>query len=115
MTSGASNFEWATATTIEGATASGVEKCSLAGTTAATCTKTLGVANSATHTSTTVVATLSGSNYYRYNVEITGGAEMTANPTATCSAKGAATNRNSKNAVMWALAGVVVVAMQTIL
>jgi hypothetical protein len=52
---------------------------------------------------------LSGSHYYRFDVEITAGAEKTANPTATCGSggKGAASSLNSKMMAMWALAGVI--------
>jgi hypothetical protein len=92
------------------------DTCHLAGTTAATCTATIKATISGTVVSTAVAETLSGSTYYRFDVEITGGAEKTANPTGTCGAKSAATSLSVKNMAIWALAGVIgAVSIQTIL
>lgn len=120
MTSGASKYEGglSTATVISGiaVTVTGKETCNLAGTTAATCTATAQVTASTSSTSTTSTETLSGTDYYRFNVAITGGAEKTANPTGTCSAKtNAAPNLNTKKVAVWALAGFVAAAVQTML
>lgn len=69
---------------------------------------TVGGTAGGTKTSTQTTVTLSGSNYYRFDVAITGGAEKTAAPAATCSfdTKSAGTIVNSKNIMVWALAGV---------
>jgi hypothetical protein len=97
-------------------TATGKETCALAGTTAATCTITAKLTASTTSTSTTSTETLSGTDYYRYDVAITGGAEKTANPTGTCGPKtNAATNVNTKKVAIWALAGVAVASIQAML
>lgn len=86
-------------------TASVEETCTLAGTTAATCSGTAGGEADGTKTSWTTVATISSPTYYRFDVEITGGAEKTKNPSATCGVKGAATSLNAKTMALWALTG----------
>jgi hypothetical protein len=119
VTSGASLYSVSSAVTTQNpslgaVTGTAVESCSLAGTTAANCAATLLATGDGSTISTATTETLSGSNYYRFNVEITGGAEKTASATATCavpSAKGnAAASLNVKNVVMWVLAGVTGVA-----
>jgi hypothetical protein len=121
VTSGASFYSVSSAIktqnpSLGAVTGTAVELCSLAGTTAANCAATLLATGDGSTISTATTETLSGSNYYRFNVEITGGAEKTASATATCavpsaSAKGnAAASLNVKNVVMWALAGVMGVA-----
>ncbi|KAE9369692.1 hypothetical protein N431DRAFT_413964 [Stipitochalara longipes BDJ] len=120
VTSAASFYSISSAVTTEtlgyDVTGTVQETCSLAGTTAAACTGTLKATAESSTVSTSTVETLSGSDYYRFNVEITGGSEKTANPTATCRAKGAATSLNTKKMAMWALAGVIGVAgIQTML
>ena len=107
MTSGASFYRGSTAVTGDGETLLAYETCSLGGTTAATCTATAELEASGTSTSGTTVSTLSGTDYYRFNVAITGGAEKTASATATCAAKGAAANRNTRKVAIWALVGVI--------
>lgn len=82
------------------------ETCTLAGTTAATCTGTAGGEADGTKTSYTAVATIASPTYYRFDVEITGGAEKTKNPPSpTCGVKGAATSLNAKTMAIWALIG----------
>lgn len=81
----------------------------LARNTAATCTATVEATADGTKTSTQSVTTLSGSDYFRFDVAITGGGDKLANPTA-CAKSGATPNLNAKNMAMWALAGVVGVA-----
>lgn len=81
------------------------ETCTLAGTTAATCTATAGGQADGTHTSATAVVTVASPTYYRFDVEITGGADKTKNPSPTCSSEGVATNLNAKSTAIWALAG----------
>lgn len=106
-------------------TASIVESCSLAGTTAATCVGTIGGEVAGTKTSRTAEVTIASPTYYRFDVEITGGAEKTKNPSATCgagggtsggssggssggggaAAEGAASSLNAKTMAIWALTG----------
>ncbi|KUJ13378.1 uncharacterized protein LY89DRAFT_721403 [Mollisia scopiformis] len=117
LTSGASIYEFSSAATTvtEGydVTVTGLETCHLAGTTAATCSATVEATVGTTKSAASTVETLSGSDYYRFDVEITGGAEKTVNPTGKC---GAAANLNNKNLLVWALAGVIGVAsIQTML
>lgn len=83
------------------------ETCTLAGITAATCTATVKATVGTTSSAATTAATMTGATYYRFDVAITGGAEKTVNPTATCVAKkGAAASFNTKHVMTWALAGV---------
>lgn len=111
MTSAASEYSIFTAgtTTIQGyaVTGTAIESCALAGTTAATCSASVKGTADGTAVSTSGVETLSSADYYRFNVQITGGAEKTVNPTATCAVKGAAVSINTKNVAMLALAGVI--------
>lgn len=102
-------------------TASIVESCSLAGTTAATCVGTIGGEAAGTKTSRTALVTIASPTYYRFDVEITGGAEKTKSPAATCGAgakgagsggsggsagaQGAASSLNARTTAIWALAG----------
>lgn len=86
------------------------ETCVLGGTTAATCTATIEISADGTKTSTKAVMTLAGTSYHRFDVQITGGAEKLVNPTATCASKNSAASFSSKNAAIWALAGVMGVA-----
>jgi hypothetical protein len=99
-------------------TASIVESCSLAGTTAATCVGTIGGEAAGTKTSRTALVTIASPTYYRFDVEITGGAEKTKSPAATCGAgakgagsgssagaQGAASNLNAKTMAIWAVTG----------
>ncbi|OBT73101.1 hypothetical protein VF21_07620 [Pseudogymnoascus sp. 05NY08] len=86
-------------------TASIVESCSLAGTTAATCVGTVGGEAAGTKTSQTALVTIASPTYYRFDVEITGGAEKTNNPSPTCGAEGAATSLNARTMAIWALTG----------
>lgn len=65
------------------------ETCVLAGTTAATCTVTLEGKALGTSTVTSATQTVTGTDYYRFDVEITGGATKTLTPAATCTGVGA--------------------------
>ncbi|ELR05338.1 hypothetical protein VC83_06531 [Pseudogymnoascus destructans] len=109
ITEGSAVYQWDyTATTRTmgyDVTASLVESCSLAGTTAATCVGTAGGEAAGTKTSKTAVVTIASPTYYRFDVEITGGADKTKNPSPTCGAKGAATSLNAKTMAIWALTG----------
>lgn len=109
MTQGVSNYEFEITgtTTYQGhdVTAYGHESCNLGGTTAATCTATVGGAVDGTSTATTAVITVTSPTYYRFDVEITGGAEKTQNPAATCSVEGAASSLNTNTMAIWALTG----------
>lgn len=92
-------------------TATVQEICALASITAATCTATVKATADGTSKTTSTSTVLSGSHYYRFDVEITAGAEKTMNPTATCgSKKGTAASLNSGMIAMWALTGVIGVA-----
>lgn len=82
------------------------EHCILGGTTAATCTATAIASVDGKSTSGTVTTILTGASYRRYDVEITGGAEKTASPLATCGAKSAGARVNAKARAIWALTGV---------
>ncbi|KAG4416092.1 hypothetical protein IFR04_010795 [Cadophora malorum] len=87
--------------------ATAIEGCELAGTTAATCTATIGGEVDGKKTTTSVTSTLTGASYYRFDVAITGGAEKTASATATCApGKNAGTSLSAKTMMVWALAGV---------
>ena len=99
------------------------EHCILGGTTAATCTATAMVTVGGSPVAQTVTTMITGRNYHRFDVEITGGAEKTANAAATCtSAATSATTSssttsplttsagarvNTKARAVWALTGVV--------
>lgn len=87
-------------------TITATETCTLAGTTSAKCTALLKATASTSKTSSTVVETLTGATYYRFDVAITGGAEKTASPTACATKKGAAASVSPKKTVVWALVGV---------
>ncbi|KFY34845.1 hypothetical protein V494_06424 [Pseudogymnoascus sp. VKM F-4513 (FW-928)] len=82
------------------------ETCALDGTTAATCTATIGqeVKEIDYKTSVITVNTIPSptATYFRFDVEITAGAENTKNPSAKC---GDGTNLNAKTTAIWALAG----------
>ncbi|KAI9056225.1 hypothetical protein LZ554_001153 [Drepanopeziza brunnea f. sp. 'monogermtubi'] len=85
-----------------------IESCALAATTAATCTATIKGEAAGTKTSTSTTTILSGSDYMRFDVAITGGAEKTAAATGACKSSAAAGNLslNSNSMMMlWALAG----------
>ncbi len=69
----------------------------------AVCTATVGGSVDKTTTSTSTTSTASGSDYYRFNVAVTGGAEKL-NPTATCKASSGA---SMKTVATWGLVGVV--------
>ncbi len=81
------------------------ETCQLRGTTEAVCTATLGGSVDKTTTSTSMTSTASGSDYYRFNVAVTGGADKLANPSATC--KPANSGASVKSVATWGLVGVV--------
>lgn len=109
VTAGSDHYELASTVTTRtlgyDVTVSVEETCTLAGTTAATCTATAGGEADGTHTSQTAVVTVASPTYYRYDVEITGGADKTKNPSPTCGSEGTATNLNAKSTAIWALAG----------
>ena len=81
--------EITSATTVYGtfATVSVGESCKLGGTTAATCTAAVSVSAGGSSTKTASTTTLQGSDYHRFDVLITGGAEKLAAATATCASK----------------------------
>ncbi len=81
------------------------ESCSLQGTTAAVCSATIGGSVDKTSTAVSTTVTESGTDYYRYDVAITGGAEKTANPT-TCAANGAA-GLSVRAVALWGVLGAV--------
>lgn len=89
-----------------------MEACNLRGTTEAVCSATVGgtVDNKSTFVSTTT--TMSGADYYRYDVAITGGADKTANPTGQCkpAASNPASGASMKAVGIWGLIGVLGVA-----
>ena len=72
----------------------------------AVCTATVGASIDQLKNSTTVsvTSTASGSDYYRFDVAITGGAEKL-NPTAAC--KSGAPGASVKTVAKWGLVGVV--------
>jgi len=88
---------------------SAAESCALGGTTDATCTATVALSADKTSTTTSLVETITGTRYRRFDVAITGGAEKTANPTA-CPTPNAAGSLNPKNMALWAFAGAMGVA-----
>lgn len=99
----------ATATEIQGyeVTGSVAENCELQGTTEAACTATISLSVDGTSTSTSTEATLSGTDYHRFDVAITGGAEKTAAATGECRASSGAVGRGLKAREGWALGAVV--------
>ncbi|KAH8657887.1 hypothetical protein BX600DRAFT_439068 [Xylariales sp. PMI_506] len=92
MTEGPSMYRISTSTsgTYDGSEvhATLAETCKLSGTTVAVCTATVTGTVGGQSTGTTTQATLSGYDYYRYDVSITGGASQTVSPAATCSPTG---------------------------
>lgn len=111
LTAGPSTYVVATATSgeIQGYSVKGsaAENCELQGTTAATCTATLSVSVEGTSTALTTTATLDGTDYHRFDVAITGGAEKTAAAAGECPAKSGAVGRGLKAREGWALGTVV--------
>ncbi|KAK0119468.1 hypothetical protein ONS95_010916 [Cadophora gregata] len=86
--------------------ATAIESCQLGGTTAATCAVTIGGEVDGKKTSTSTTTTVSGTDYYRFDVAITGGAEKTASATATCApGKNAGTSLSAKSMMVFGLAG----------
>lgn len=113
LTAGPSTYvvATATATEIEGyeVTGSVAESCALLGTTAADCTATVSVSVDGTSTALKTTVTLSGTDYHRFDVAITGGAEKTAAPTGECGAStSGAVGSALKAREGWALGTVVV-------
>ncbi|OIW23848.1 hypothetical protein CONLIGDRAFT_637090 [Coniochaeta ligniaria NRRL 30616] len=84
------------------------EGCVLAGTTAANCSATVAATLGGTSTVTSTTTAVSGTDYYRFDVAITGGAEKTASPTA-CKSSGAA-GLSAKAVAVWGLIGAIGVA-----
>ncbi|KAG7286260.1 hypothetical protein NEMBOFW57_008568 [Staphylotrichum longicolle] len=114
LTAGSSTYRvsTATATRTRGSdvTATVMEACDLRGTTEAVCSATVGgtVDNKSTFISSTT--TMSGSDYYRYDVAITGGAEKTANPSAQCKPPSSPSGASMKAVGVWGLVGSLLVA-----
>jgi hypothetical protein len=81
------------------------EQCDLQGTTQAVCAATLGGTVEGHSTTDSTTMTLSGTDYYRYDVAITGGAEKTATATAQCKAPTPSGNAgaSTKAVAMWGL------------
>ena len=65
------------------------ESCALEGTTAASCTLGLTLVMDKTTSSSVVSTLLTGTDYHRFDVAITGGAEKTASATGECKANAA--------------------------
>ncbi|KAK4120564.1 hypothetical protein N657DRAFT_579689 [Parathielavia appendiculata] len=90
------------------------ESCQLRGTTQAVCTAMIGGSVDKTTTSASLSTTISGADYYRFDVAITGGAEKTASPSAQCNAPPASgpsgSGASTKAVAIWGLIGVVGVA-----
>lgn len=85
------------------------ETCRLDGTTAAVCSATIAGTVDKTSTTASTVSTAAGTDYYRFDVAITGGAEKTANPTA-CATKSGAAGLSTKAVAVWSLLGAIGVA-----
>ena len=100
--------ELTTATSVAGtyATAALTEGCRLAGTTAATCTAAFTVSAGGQSTKTSNTVTLTGSDYHRFDVQITGGAEkLGAAASVTCASKpNAAPGRDATGVLVTGLA-----------
>lgn len=64
------------------------ESCALEGTTLAACTATYSVSADGTATSDVTTQTLTGTDYHRFDVAITAGADKTASATGSCNAGG---------------------------
>lgn len=84
-------------------TGSVAENCELQGTTAAVCAATISVSIQGTSTAITTTGTLDGTDYHRFDVAITGGAEKTAAATGECQAKSGAVGSALKVREGWAL------------
>lgn len=95
----------ATSGVIQGYSVTGsvAENCELQGTTEAICTATVSVSVDGTSTAITTTSTMDGTDYHRFDVAITGGAEKTAAPTGECAAKSGAIGRGLKAREGWAL------------
>lgn len=110
LTAGPSTYVVATATSgvIEGYSVTGsvAENCELQGTTAAVCAATISVSLQGTSTATTTTGTLDGTDYHRFDVAITGGAEKTAAPTGECGARSGAVGSGLKAREGWVLGAV---------
>jgi hypothetical protein len=78
------------------------ENCALQGTTQAVCAATIGGTVDGQAATTSATTTFSGTDYYRYDVAITGGAEKTASATAECKPKGNSA-ASTKAMAMWGL------------
>ncbi len=63
-------------------TATEVDTCVLKGTTEAVCAATLAATAAGTSTTATASTTYTGDRYWRYDAQVTGGADKLANPTA---------------------------------
>ncbi|KIM96187.1 hypothetical protein OIDMADRAFT_183587 [Oidiodendron maius Zn] len=63
--------------------ATGSESCALQGTTAADCHASVYISAEGQSTSTAIESTLTGTDYHRFNVAITGGATKTASPSGS--------------------------------
>ncbi|KAJ4290797.1 hypothetical protein N0V88_006547 [Collariella sp. IMI 366227] len=96
----------ATVSKVGGQTVSATvqELCDLKGTTAAVCTAIVGGTVAGQSTTTSSTGTVEGTDYHRFDVSITAGAEKTANPSAECKAK--PNGANTKAVAMWGLVGV---------
>ena len=81
------------------------ESCSLQGTTAADCHATVFVAIDGTSTSTASETLITGTDYHRFDVAITGGADKTGSGAGTCSS-GAMATVDARGIVAMAIVGV---------
>jgi hypothetical protein len=82
------------------------ETCQLTGTTEAVCAATVGGSVDKASTTVSSTTTYLGTNVYRHDVAITGGAEKTVSPTA-CAApvKGSGAAEGVKRVGVWGLVG----------
>ncbi|RQM04741.1 hypothetical protein DH86_00004255 [Scytalidium sp. 3C] len=90
-----------------GETATGTvsESCKLQGTTAADCSANVFLKAGGTSTKASTTSLLTGADYHRFNVAITGGADKTASATGSCKSSGATSQTNSRGVVTIAVLG----------
>ncbi|KAI0522215.1 hypothetical protein F5B22DRAFT_634118 [Xylaria bambusicola] len=82
-----------------------IESCNLDGTTAATCTATVGGSAQGQSTTTSATVTYTDASSYYLQVQITGGNEKLANPTGKC--QSGAASLNTRAVAFWGILGAV--------
>lgn len=80
------------------------ESCALSGTTAASCIASISASAQGESTKTSDTTVISGTDYHRFDVEITGGAEKTASATGRCSSGAMVVTAKGVHAVGYAVA-----------